>query len=147
MSVTEFVSKYYEMNPETDELVPNGHGLKEGMVVLFDNCLLRNEPRNENTPKSLLEENIYKTREKNRWCAVKDLEYEGEQMSFIGVYEDGTTRRREFDVKEAWLVKKCSVPEPENLEMVFNLVIAAMGYAHPEEKIALETARTICNLF
>lgn len=123
MIATEFVSKYYEMNPETDELVPNGHGLKEGMIVLFDNSDLREDSRH--TPSALLETVLYSSREKNRWCSVTNLEYEGEQMSFIGVYEDGISRRREFDVKEAWLVKKDSIPSNPLFELVLDLVTDA----------------------
>lgn len=113
----QFVDQFYEMNPETEAVVPNGRNLKNGMLVLVDDYKLRQDlfwlkdgrRGDEGFAKAL-----YLARERNRWCTVTECEvYEnpGEKLmvGFTAAYDDGTRRRRVVDLSVGWIVKLESI--------------------------------------
>lgn len=108
---SEIVSKFYEMDPQTDDLLPNGWRLKNGMVVLSEARLLR-----EDVDKLSEDSSLYwwdKAKERNRWATVSDLSYQGDIVSFVATYADGTKRQRMYSCGYAWLVKLDSIPKDE----------------------------------
>lgn len=111
MDTSQFVSQYYEMNPETDVLLPTGQNLKDGMVVLIDDAELRTDldlTKYENSPD--FEKYLYEARERNRWCTVAEVETRyAPEVSFTALYEDGLKRRRTYHPTKAWLVKQDSL--------------------------------------
>lgn len=115
-SITEFfqqvvslMPKYYKMDPQTDDMLPNGHYLVEGMKVLIGNPDMRDRP--ESSFGAEWEKDKLLTR--NRWCTVTYPQVsEKEELTFVGVYEDGTKRQHIVSAHYAWLVKKDSIPDP-----------------------------------
>ena len=106
-----FVSKFYEMDPEFDDLLPSGLYLRDGMVVLLEDHLLRGD---EDRADSKWE--LARLREVNRWCEVSHVvvtprhgDASGPLVEFIGTYPDGTKRKRAYAASYAWLVRKFSV--------------------------------------
>lgn len=92
----------YMMDPVTEDLI-RGSDLKEGMVVLIEDHLAREDP------KRLSSENLYHSTavriwETSRWCMVTKLQ-QGDVMSFIGVYGDGTKMSRMYSDRYCWFVK------------------------------------------
>ena len=106
-----YVSKFYEMDPEVDDLVPDGTYLRHGMVVLIEDSMIREDEQRAGDRWA-----DARLRENNRWCEVTYLKVTpryGETRSplveFIGVYPDGTKRKRAFDASFAWLVRRFSL--------------------------------------
>lgn len=111
-----FVEKFYEMDPQFEDLLPNGTHLKDGMVVLLEDSLHRADP-------SRINENPYeaeKARAVNRWATVSHVEViqrwerndHGEVIggysplvTFVATYGDGTKKKRSYDASFAWIVK------------------------------------------
>lgn len=108
----EFVSKFYGMDPEVDDLLPDGTYLRNGMVVLVEDPLIRADEERAGDrwerPRLL---------ECNRWCEVSCLTViprhgmgtSSPLVSFVGVYPDGTKRKRQYDASYAWLVRRFSI--------------------------------------
>jgi hypothetical protein len=107
----QFVPKFYRMNPETDDLLPNGRHLANGMRVLIAASSLR-----MNIDAELSDWQEDRALENNRWCTVGALEDDGEIVRFIGVYDDGSKMMRVQRTNFAWYVKKDSIREAVNLE-------------------------------
>jgi hypothetical protein len=110
------VPKYYTMDQKTEDLVPNGKHLANGMKVLIANPDFRERPEelgNESrrTPSDWLKDKILM---RNRWCTVTHVEIASHTntVQFVGVYDDGTKRQWVMGVGHAWLVKKDSIPDP-----------------------------------
>jgi hypothetical protein len=99
-----FVDKFYEMNPETEELFPSGAYLKDGMVVLLSNFEMR-----VLTTDWLSTSQYDRAKEVNRWCKVRDIRITSGLVAFVGEYEDGTMRLRQHPVGLGWLVKHDSM--------------------------------------
>ena len=110
-----FVDKFYEMDPQFEDLLPDGSYLKEGMVVLLEDSMFRADSER-------VEANPYeaeKMREANRWCRVTHLEignrYDPNPLiKFIAVYGDGVKKKRVYNVSFAWIVKIDSIPQEES---------------------------------
>jgi hypothetical protein len=101
------VPKHYLMNPETDEVVPNGFKLLNGMSVLIENPTSRVDPKAIN---GYGDYNL--TLERNCWCEVSHLTiWNNERVTFVGIYENGVKIHRDEPVKAAWLVWIDSIPE------------------------------------
>lgn len=127
-----FVSKFYEMDPQFEDLVPSGTLLQNGMMVLLEDSMMRADPATLNSSSET--HNRYegeRAREVNRWCEVTHLEVRkrfdyddigaviGESspiISFVAVYFDGTKKKRRYDASYAWLVKLDSIPKCTNPE-------------------------------
>lgn len=111
---SEYESKYFTMNPETDDLLLNGHQLENAMIVLIEN-----PDHRTHIPENLDDMHIehqFNADEKNRWCRVSQLEKHIQFVRFIAIYADGTKRKRVYDIHDAWFVKKDSKPwRPRNM--------------------------------
>lgn len=112
--VSEFVDKYYEMDPETEDVLDNGSLIADGMMVLIESPTSRETIKENMTPFQISE-----ARMSNRWCTVtgsKVVGYSsGPMIEFVGIYEDGVKRKRATTVNLAWIVKKDSIPRIDEL--------------------------------
>lgn len=96
----------YEASIAEDKLVM-GESLENGMVVLLAYAYDRTDPI-----MLLTESDVYLTQvaETSRWCRVTDIVRDGDLVSFIGEYADGSkfvrTRHKNF----MWIAK---VPQLE----------------------------------
>jgi hypothetical protein len=120
-----FTPKFYRMNPETEELLPNGRHLANGMKVLIESPAHRMRVSDD-----LTDWQEDRALENNQWCTIGALEVVGDMIRFIGVYNDGSKRIRTFQAFEAWLVKTDSIREVEDRKaQVHTLVSDAMSEA------------------
>jgi hypothetical protein len=132
------VPKYYNMNPETEDVVPNGRHLVDGMKVLIENVEERFRP--ENATKDY---EIARLLERNRWAVVSEFEYSPEfrSISFIATYDDGTKVQRRTSAINAWLVKLDSFPDPvlaeEKAAQKYNSVLELVKGAMMEQEQAM----------
>lgn len=132
-SVVNVAPKFYTMNPTTDDVLPDGGHLANGMKVLIEDSSERGRPE-------MIDEDWQRDRvmERNRWCTVTHLKVIGNSVSFIGVYDDGTKRRRSAAKNEtAWIVKKESlkksrVEDTQRYKDVYEIVKGAL-VANEEE--------------
>ena len=95
-----FVDRFYEMNPESEDLLA-GDELENGLIVLIEDSMVREDA-------SRAEFDAYamkRLRENNQWCRVTSLRRHGDLVSFVGVYEDGVKRPRTFNQSYYWIVK------------------------------------------
>ena len=92
----------YVMDPAMEDLI-RGSELEEGMVVLVEDHLVRGDPEDLKMV-SLHKSNVRRIFETSRWCMVTKLE-QGNVMSFIGVYGDGTKIHRQYSDRYCWFVK------------------------------------------
>lgn len=142
-NIVNIVPKFRQMDPETEDLLPGGNYLANGMRVLFAN------PDERGRPEDLEDWARDRALERNRWCTVTNLKIKGHSVKFVAVYDDGTKRVRSTAIQDSWLVKKDSIEESQNLaaglrnkvyEIVEEAMIAAAGGASgegtPDEKAA-----------
>lgn len=108
IGATEYVSKYYEMDPEFEDVVFSGNDLVNGMIVLAEDPIARADDLNED---EATDREISELRMRNRWATVTDLTVTSDQTRFVAVYSDGTKRKRTLGTSHAWLVKKDSMPQ------------------------------------
>lgn len=124
-----FVSKYYRMDPETEDLFPNGRHLRNGMRVLVGKSGLRVDV-NRDDLNDWEEERAF---ERNRWCTVGALEIKDDGITFIGVYDDGSKMMRTYSIDSPWLVKIDSLARFEETDprvaKIVELVDEVMGDA------------------
>jgi DNA-binding NarL/FixJ family response regulator len=108
----QFVSRYYQMDPETEDLIPNAGGLRNGMRVLAEDDDRRISLDVIGNGNPSYEANALRW---NRWLVVSDLEIYKESgfqvVSFVANYDDGTKRLIRQGYREAWYVKRDSIPE------------------------------------
>lgn len=113
---TIFVDKHFVMDPRFDDLLFDGTELREGMIVLIEDSLMRaTVPVDEDSW------DYDRALECNRWCTVGRIKitprYGRNEMgdavgessplvSFIAIYPDGTKRKRQYDASYSWIVKK-----------------------------------------
>jgi hypothetical protein len=109
--IATMVPKYFVMNPETDDLLPDGLHLRDGMKVLIENPGIRFEVVGWERGEKM--DHLLKW---NRWCTVSHVatypNSNGDYIHFVGTYDDGTKRRLAALHSEAWYVKKDSIPDP-----------------------------------
>jgi hypothetical protein len=109
---TQFVPKSYRMDPETEDVL-YGEKLRDGMIVLY-----ADDNRRESIPhiqKYGTDDGLANALLYNRWVTVSDLGKFDENLTFIGVYSDGTKKQHTFHPKKAWYVKLDSIPEEDPL--------------------------------
>lgn len=115
VDVEPFVGKYYMMQGSIEELLFDGHDLRNGMVVLTEDPMNRQDLRVLDTPNSLSYNNAFgMALMYNRWCTVTQLrkgDLQNTKIQFVGVYADGSKRKWRVDQDDAWLVKRDSIPE------------------------------------
>jgi hypothetical protein len=113
--VSMLVPHTYMMNPETDEIVPSGFELLNGMSVLIENSNRRSDLKyftDDLYKASRSIENYNAALEWNRWCEVTHLTiWNNETVTFVGVYDDGVKIQRRVPVEHAWLVWIDSLPD------------------------------------
>lgn len=101
------VPKYYEMDPLAEDLLYDGSSLKAGMTVLVGDPAFRCDVRD---PSSLSEDEYYRAKIRNRWMVVSNLDFLPRDVSFIGIFEDGTKAKITIDGTIPWLVKVDTIP-------------------------------------
>lgn len=101
-SVPHIVDKFYAMDPDTDEFLPDGKHLKNGLCVLIEDSNKR-----ASTNDMAQDWGWDRALKENRWCTVTELKFlvSDTHIQFIGVYEDGTKRVRKHMMDEPWLAK------------------------------------------
>lgn len=99
------VPKYYVLNPETEDMLPSGRVLKNGMKVLVEDPDRRQRPENFTKGDWARDWILVE----NRWCTVTHFTFTDRNVQFIAVYDDGTKRQRKVPADCAWIVKKDSV--------------------------------------
>lgn len=105
--MNELVERFYVMNPETEDVLPTGEQLRNGMIVLIESAESKAGLEYAIEPVKLA--NARKT---NRWCEVSELRiWPNSQITFIGIYADGVKCQRTAPVRDAWLVTIDSVPD------------------------------------
>lgn len=124
-----YVSKHYVMDPVLDEMLFDGTELKVGMIVLIGDSHARQDPYYLSEPgtdqaKDYLIDALSTV---NRWCEVTQVRANdapgfGQVVSFMGLYSDGTLRKRTYAIEYPWIVRKDSIPttdtEQTNLRSV-----------------------------
>lgn len=105
-----YVPKFYQMDPETEDVFPNGSFLSNGMKVLLEDPAKRTKVDGD-----LEDWQEARALEDNRWCVVERLVVLGTQVTFVGVYEDGTKRTRRLEMSNSWIVKIDSIGDAANL--------------------------------
>lgn len=109
----EFVAKYYIMNPDEENLL-FAVDLEDGMRVLVEDNFQRSDVDfYMKDPEASHNKQALPTLMKfNRWCKVDNFFVdEGDRVSFIGIYDDGTKFTHRSDGNSGWLVKLDSMPE------------------------------------
>jgi len=114
-----FVPKFYVMNPKTEQVLPNGTMLRNGMSVLIEDSNLRVNVAKEDAETW----KVYRALQTNRWCRVDHVRVyvssEGTQMvDFLGEYDDGTAFKRSYSTNYGWIVKLDSISTDQHLEMM-----------------------------
>lgn len=127
--ISEFVDKYYEMDPETEDVLDNGTLVVDGMKVLIESPDSRAEIYD-----GMDSSEISQARKQNRWATVEhakveNQKYNGPMLSFIAVYDDGVKRQRTRTVNHAWIVKKDSIPRIDSIYSVPQGVFVFRGAA------------------
>lgn len=114
LDITNYVSKFREMDPETEDLIADGEDLKNGMRVLIADPMNRKDVShgfNDSLGGVVVEYLLDRAKERNRWCTVSQLSYRDEIVSFVAIYDDGTKRKRTYNCSWAWFVKLDSMPK------------------------------------
>jgi len=139
--MSNFIQKFYEMDPKTEELLFDATYLRNGMKVLIESPDLRANPR-----MGLAGSELDRARTANRWCTVSFLKVGGEFVDFIATYDDGIKRKRTYPVGCAWIVKKDSLQKPieepdvENArKRLVHELLQAMATTHPENEVPRDT--------
>lgn len=103
----DFVSRYYVMDPEVEDILPSGKLLMDGMCVLIEGSVSKTD-----IAENMREELVNKALINNRWCRVTDITYEDQdrKVVFVGEYADRSRIQRRMPLNFAWLVKKDSYP-------------------------------------
>lgn len=107
------VKKYYQMNPETEELLANGAYLQDGMTVLIEDPNKRVDLRYAD---KLSDWEAERALVNNRWAVISNVglfrnDVNDLCVSFVATYEDSTQRHRKYHYSNPWLVKKGFVPD------------------------------------
>lgn len=144
-----FVPQYYTMDPETEDLLPSGDMLRDGMVVLLESPSWRFIDVDK---KNVSDAAFSLALERNRWCTITHLKSRLGRVSFVGVYEDGTKRMRLVPRPDlAWLVKLDSIPphitESGKYEAVFAAVRAGGGDGLTKQEWDLATDKAVSRIF
>lgn len=128
-----FVPRFYEMDPGEEVLIPEGKGLKDGMVVLIESYQKRREvdptKQTEFSDFKKSPEAFESAKRWNRWMTISSVKFlEGDQVqedliTFVGTFEDGTQKKYNVLNHMAWLAKIYSLPE--------EILLLDIGSPHP----------------
>lgn len=95
-----FEDKYYQMDPRTEDLLYDGSGLIEGMVVLIESPDQRVDVDEE-----LIGVRLERAMRYNRWALVTHIELNEALVEFIAVYQDGSKKKISVDRSWGWYFK------------------------------------------
>lgn len=148
----EFEKKHFVPDPDTDTMIPSGRMLSDGMIVLVDSHILRQELSDSKHQDDHTPENRLKVLKYNRWCRVTQLEsydhISGEEhVSFIGVYGGGIEFSWDRPTRVAWYVKKDSLQLVRALEAEAELtdsVVEHEGHVASQVKELVGNATIQC---
>ena len=105
--MTDFVDKYYQMDPETDFFCPYAEALHEGWRVITDGPNGKQDLRNQQNWSPSEVENALR---RNQWGKVLCVTIDSQDNAWVSLaYDDGITRQAIVNKHHAWLVKKDSV--------------------------------------
>lgn len=126
LRASEFVSCYYEMDPETEDLLDNGTLVINGMKVLIEDDKLRVDPS-----ANMMVSTRGRALKTNRWCVVQSArivtEKDDQYLSFIGLYDDGTKRKWYLPARVAWFVKKDTIPRVDGIYNISDEAVQFTG--------------------
>jgi hypothetical protein len=127
IQATEYVGKFFEMDPETDDLLDNGTLVIDGMKVLFEDNGYRADPR-----EGMSAGDTDRAKKSNRWCVVSNSKVKvdnngNDMLSFIGTYDDGTKRKWDVSARYAWFVKKDTIPRVDGIYRISDETIIYNG--------------------
>ena len=130
----EFVPQYYEMDPETEDVLANANMVLEDMVVLVEDPACRQEIH-----EGLQAHEVSRARMWNRWSTVTFPEIRTSErgtdiFSFVAVYDDGTKRKISCGASVGWIVKLDSVPRIDEIFQQFDGEISVL-YTSPTKKV------------
>lgn len=142
--IEEFVPRFYRMNPAEDKVLPNGLVLKNGMRVLLECYANRAADLPPGDLSSVAGEKWnWDVRRLNRWCTVTELQIDpaptdghschGRSVRFVGVYDDGEELMRANSWRDAWLVKRDSIPPTDGSWWDWNKRLGGPGPIEPWE--------------
>jgi len=134
---TVFVDKYYEMDPQTEDLLHDSGMLEEDMVVLIADSKYR---AHINEVSLSSDENVDHARKFNRWATVTyRVVWSDYSVSFVAVYEDGTKRKFHVSQHCAWFVKLNSLPSPR----LTDTTDLSDSYTHTLEQMKVSVDSTV----
>lgn len=114
IQAAEYTPAYYDMDPETEDLLDNGTLVVDGMKVLVEDHSFRADIHD-----AMLEASKAIARKNNRWCVVSNAKVINEAtdtfLSFVGIYDDGTKRKWYVSTREAWFVKKDTISRVDGI--------------------------------
>jgi hypothetical protein len=113
-------SKGYIMDPRDTDLI-RGRELEDGMIVLLEDAVMRDEP--ECPPESpevphTCGYRCQRALKVSRWCKVSKLEKkrnygDNPLVSFVGEYADGSKASHTYNISYFWYVKLDSIPKKD----------------------------------
>lgn len=105
MTFTKLVTKFHQMDPNTEDLIANGSKLNEGMVVLIEDSMLRADIPNSGIDAITRDYDRERALENNRWAKVSDVRVDlgNRQVQFTATYADGSKKSRQYALSYAWL--------------------------------------------
>jgi hypothetical protein len=112
-------SKGYIMDPRDTDLI-RGRELEDGMIVLLEDSLMREEPTCTEDADHKCGSRCYRAFKTSRWCKISKLEknrnYGGDSrlVSFVGEYADGSKSSHTYNVSYFWYVKLDSIPKKDD---------------------------------
>lgn len=106
---TIFVDQFYEMDPQFEDLLPDGTYLRDGMIILTDTASLRRHIYDNMCPHDL-----YHARITNRWATVSNVQLCDDRVMFVAIYADGVKKKRIYSVEHGWIVKIDSLSTEDN---------------------------------
>lgn len=147
------VDKFYMMDPKTEEFIPDGRSLADGMVVLIADSKFRGRFPDDMD----LDWSRDRLLENNRWCTVSGIRIKGDAIMFVASYSDGTKRKRQANIEDAWFVKKDSIADSMSTmtaryNSVHQAVLEALDAQESEDldhdkfRVAEETTKKILGL-
>lgn len=113
------VPKYYQMDPDTDDVIPTGEHLTVSMRVLIEDSSRRIDLDVSNRMMEAGE--VEQARTWNRWGKVVSYPEitDGDEVCFIIEYDDRTKTQIRINKYHAWLVKKDTMPPMAEIDLNF----------------------------
>lgn len=140
------VSQDYRMNPQTEDLLLDGTGLENGMVVLVASAENRRDIKAHESDDQVALASINET---NRWCAISNLEVSLGFVSFLATYDDGFKKQRKYPTATAWLYKtdgiKPKAAAKRKIEPLFPTCMPKFYKMNPETEDMLPNGTHLAN--